>query len=71
MFKTLKSENKALRYVLIGALAGLFLVLYTPFLRNMFRFSVLHPNDLLIVFFVGILSIAWLRILKNKIKDSF
>jgi Ca2+-transporting ATPase len=71
MFKTLKSENKALRYVLIGALSGLFLILYTPFLRNMFRFSVLHPNDLLIVFFVGILSIAWLRILKNKIKDSF
>ncbi|MGB9928144.1 MAG: cation-translocating P-type ATPase [Methanosarcina sp.] len=70
MLKTLKSENKALRYVLVGALSGLFLVLYVPALREIFRFSVLHFNDLLIVFFVGTLSIAWLRLLKNKIHNS-
>jgi Ca2+-transporting ATPase len=68
MFKTLKSENKTLRYVLLGALAGLFLVLYVPALRDMFRFSLLHGDDLLIVFFVGILSIGWLRLLRSKIK---
>jgi Ca2+-transporting ATPase len=70
MLKTLRSENKALRYVLIGALAGLFLVLYVPSLRDLFRFSLLHVDDLLIVFFVGTLSITWLRLLKGKIKDN-
>ena len=70
IIKTLRSENKALKYVLIGALAGLFLVLYVPFLRSLFRFSLLHVDDLLIVFVVGILSIVWLRLLKSKIKDT-
>ncbi|OEU42105.1 ATPase [Methanosarcina sp. Ant1] len=70
IIKTLHSENKALRYVLVGALSGLLLVLYVPALRNLFRFSVLHVDDLLIVFVVGILSIAWLRLLKSKIKDN-
>lgn len=31
LIKTLRSENKALRYVLIGALSGLFLVLICHF----------------------------------------
>lgn len=70
MLKTLKSENKALRYVLIGALSGLFLVLYVPALRSLFRFSLLHVDDLLIVFVVGTLSITWLRLLKNKIQNN-
>ncbi|MHB8101401.1 MAG: cation-translocating P-type ATPase [Methanosarcina sp.] len=70
IIKTLHSENKALRYVLVGALSGLLLVLYVPALRNLFRFSVLHVDDLLIVFVVGILSIAWLRLLRSKIKDN-
>ncbi|HWR25685.1 MAG TPA: cation-translocating P-type ATPase, partial [Methanosarcina sp.] len=69
MFKTLKSENKALRYVLVGALSGLFLVLYVPFLRNLFKFSLLHFDDLVIVFAVGILSIGWLRLLRSRIKN--
>ena len=70
IIKTLRSENKALRYVLVGALSGLLLVLYVPFLRSLFRFSLLHVDDLFIVFVVGVLSIAWLRLLKNKIKDT-
>ena len=70
IIKTLHSENKALRYVLVGALSGLLLVLYVPALRNLFRFSVMHVDDLLIVFVVGILSIAWLRLLKSKIRDN-
>jgi Ca2+-transporting ATPase len=70
IIKTLRSENKALRYVLVGALSGLLLVLYVPFLRNLFRFSLLHGDDLLIVFIVGTLSIAWLRLLKSKIRDN-
>lgn len=70
IFKTLCSENKALRYVLVGALSGLLLVLYVPALRNLFRFSLLHGNDLLIVFVVGTLSIVWLRLLKSRISNT-
>ena len=70
IFKTLHSENRALRYVLVGALSGLLLVLYVPFLRSLFRFSVLHIDDLLIVLVVGVLSIAWLRLLRFKISNS-
>jgi Ca2+-transporting ATPase len=65
IIKTLHSENKTLRYMLIGAFSGLFLVLYVPPLRSLFRFSLLHVDDLLIVFATGILSIVWLRLLKS------
>lgn len=70
IIKTLCSENKALRYVLVGAISGLLLVLYLPALRNLFRFSLLHGDDLLIVFIVGTLSIVWLRLLKSRIRDN-
>lgn len=70
IIKTLCSENKALRYVLVGAISGLLLVLYVPALRNLFRFSLLHGEDLLIVFVVGTLSIVWLRLLKSRIRNS-
>lgn len=70
LVKTLSSENKALKYVLVGALSGLLLVLYVPALRSMFRFSLLHGDDLLIVFVVGTLSIVWLRLLKRTINDN-
>ncbi len=66
IIKTLHSENKALRYILLGASSGLFLVLYVPALRSLFRFSLLHVDDLLIVFATGILSTLWLRLLKSK-----
>ncbi len=70
IIKTLSSENKALRYVLVGALSGLLLVLYVPALRSLFRFSLLHGDDLLIVFVVGTLSIVWLRLLKSQINSN-
>jgi len=70
IIKTLNSENKALRYMLLGAFSGLFLVIYVPALRSIFRFSLLHFDDLLIVFATGILSIVWLRLLKSKIVDN-
>jgi Ca2+-transporting ATPase len=63
LVKTLKSENKALKIVLVGALAGLLMVLYIPPLRSLFHFSMLHGDDLFIVFSVGIISVLWLKIL--------
>ncbi|NJD76203.1 MAG: cation-translocating P-type ATPase [Candidatus Methanoperedens sp.] len=61
-------ENTALRFVIIGALSTLVLVLYVPALRNLFHFSVLHYDDMLIVFIAGILSVAWFKLLDIRSK---
>jgi len=61
-------ENKALWLVIAGALVSLVLVLNIPFLRTMFHFSVLHLNDLLIVFLAGVSSVLWFRILNIRVK---
>ncbi len=63
LIKTLETENKALKIVLVGALAGLLMVLYIPMLRSLFHFSMLHVDDLFTVFSVGIISVLWLKIL--------
>jgi len=64
IFSTLRSSNKALWMVLMGALIFLGLVLYVPFLRDLFRFSKLHFVDLTICLGAGVLSIAWFELVK-------
>jgi hypothetical protein len=41
-----------------------FLVLYVPFIRQHFRFSMLHVSDLLIRLSAGVLSVLWFEALK-------
>lgn len=48
VIETLRSPNAALWWVTIGALVFLGLVIYTPFLRELFQFSTLHVLDILI-----------------------
>jgi len=70
---TLRSPNGALRWVLGGTLVLLGLVLYVPFLQEVFHFATLHPNDLLICLFAGVFSILWfegLKILRRRKKGS-
>jgi len=70
---TLRSPNGALRWVLGSTLVLLGLVLYVPFLREVFHFATLHPNDLLICLFAGVFSILWfegLKILRHRKKGS-
>ncbi len=64
IWETLRSPNTALWWVLGGAFGFLALVLFVPFLRDLFRFSKLHPTDLFICLAGGILSIIWFEILK-------
>lgn len=52
-------KNLALWWVLLGAVLILAIVLYVPFVRDLFRFSFLHPIDLGISLGAGLLSIAW------------
>jgi P-type Ca2+ transporter type 2C len=39
-------------------------VLYVPFIRQHFRFSMLHVSDLLIRLNAGVLSVLWFEALK-------
>jgi P-type Ca2+ transporter type 2C len=64
ILETLRSPNAALGRVLAGALAFLALVLYVPFLRELFRFNELHLDDLLITFVAGLVSIFWFEVFK-------
>jgi Ca2+-transporting ATPase len=60
----IKQKNPALWWVLGGTLVALALVFYLPFLRNLFHFEALHPQDLLVSLIGGVASLAWFELLK-------
>lgn len=62
--KTLRSKNTALWFVLFAVLVFLALVLYVPFLTQLFHFEFLKPIDLAISFIVGIASVMWFELFK-------
>ena len=64
MFSAFHAKNSVLWWVTGGAVLFVGLVLYVPFLRNLFKFAELHGNDLLLCFATGILSILWFEIMK-------
>jgi len=61
---TLRSPNPALWCVIGGTILFLGLVLYIPFLQNMFKFDRLHTFDLWLCLAAGIFSILWFEGLK-------
>jgi Ca2+-transporting ATPase len=61
---TLRSPNTALWWVTGGAILFLGMALYVPFLRDLFRFSFLHPIDILICVVAGVASVLWFEVLK-------
>ncbi len=67
---TLSTRNNALWLITGGAVVFMSIVLYTPFLRELFHFTLLHPIDLLISVAAGGVGIAWFEILKafNRFK---
>lgn len=62
--RILQHRNKALYWVLGGTVTFLFLVLYVPFLRNLFHFSYLHMEDLLLGIVMSFLGLLWFEVLK-------
>ena len=58
LFATLGTQNRALWWVMAGALSFLGLVLYVPTLRELFHFGTLHANDILIAVAAGIVCIV-------------
>jgi len=61
---TLRSPNRALWWVLTGAIFFLCMVLYVPALRDMFHFSTLHPVDVIISLAAGMVSVIWFEAVK-------
>lgn len=64
VLETLRSPNRALWWITAGAFGFLALVLYVPFFRGLFQFSILHPVDLAICFGAATLSLFWFDLLK-------
>ena len=64
IISSILTPNKALWWVICGTTVFLAVVLYTPFFRSLFKFSYLHPSDILICIGAGIVSIIWFEILK-------
>lgn len=74
IISSLRSPNAALWWVTGGTLILFSLLLYVPFLRDLFRLSILHPIDLAICFAAGLVSILWfegLKVFNKKLKKSF
>ena len=64
ILQTIRSPNKALWWVLGGALIFLGLVIYFPPLQQLFRFCPLNLSDILLCIVAGMLSVLWFEILK-------
>ena len=60
----LQVPNQALWWVVVGAAAVLGLVLYVPFLNQLFSFDALHLDDIIICLSAGIVSIVAFECLK-------
>jgi Ca2+-transporting ATPase len=61
---TLRTPNRALWWVVGGATVFLALVLYVPFLRDLFQFAALDLTELVVCFAAGTASIAWFEVTK-------
>lgn len=59
-----REKNAAVKWVAGGAIVFLALILYTPGLRNLFHFDLLHADDLLICAVAGALGFVWFEIIK-------
>jgi Ca2+-transporting ATPase len=59
----LKTNNKALWFVIGVAILSLILVLSIPALRKLFHFSTINALDLLIITFAGFISVSWVKLL--------
>ena len=60
----LRTPNPATWWVVGSALVFLALVLYVPFLKTLFHFTTLHPNDIALCGGAGAVTVAWCETLK-------
>ncbi len=65
IFESFKAPNPALVWVMGGAFLFLGLVIYVPFLQELFHFAPMHAMDFCLAFIAGIVSIIWFELFKN------
>jgi Ca2+-transporting ATPase len=61
---TMRERNVALWLITAGVIAGLILVLYVPFLRDLFSFATPTLPDLLLCVAAALVSILWFEVFK-------
>jgi len=64
IWKMIRVKNNSLWFVIIGALTFLAISIYIPFMQNLFSFTYLHPFDIAICLFGGLVGILWFELLK-------
>ncbi|MFA6184308.1 MAG: cation-translocating P-type ATPase [Parcubacteria group bacterium] len=64
MYRTILTRNKALLFVIGGAIICLFIVLYVPFFSNLFHMAPVSIGELLLISVVSVASLLWFEILK-------
>jgi Ca2+-transporting ATPase len=64
MLGSLRARNIALRWIVLSAIVFLGLVIYLPWLRNLFHFGILHFVDVLICVGAGAVSVLWFEVVK-------
>jgi Ca2+-transporting ATPase len=62
----LGSRNKPLWSITAAAALLLAVVLYVPAVRDVFQFSNLHVNDILVCIGLALLSVTWIEIMKLR-----
>jgi Ca2+-transporting ATPase len=60
----LKTPNAAFWWIISGAACVLGLVLLLPFMRSLFHFDKLHPDDIALCLAAGLASILWFEVYK-------
>jgi Ca2+-transporting ATPase len=65
-----RTANPAFWWVISGALGFLAAVLYIPSLSRLFRFTVLHPNDVAVCFTAGAISFFLVEIIKRRGRNN-
>ena len=70
---TLRTPNRSLWWVILGAVALLVLVIYVPFLQTLFRFAPLHLTDIAVCLAGGVASLLWFegwKLLRNRVNTA-
>jgi P-type Ca2+ transporter type 2C len=62
LVKTFNSKNKALWFVITGALLSLVLILLVPLLRDLFHFSPVALTNFLIAALIGVACVSWFKL---------
>ena len=67
---TLRTPNRAMWWIVGGAMAFLSLVLYMPALRTAFHFAPLHTMDIAIALCAGLASVLWFEAVKTFLRRT-